>query len=78
MVAVNPRGDGPPDHDPSGKFTGLVSRAFHPYRRIATSSYSITSLQAVADNAENVTLSYTDQTGRTFTLKLDANRNIVP
>jgi len=69
---------GPLEPHPSGKFTGLMSRGFSPFRRIATSSFPITSLQGVADNTEKVTLSYTDQTGRTFTLKLDTNRDLRP
>jgi hypothetical protein len=69
---------GPLEPDPSGKFTGYMSRGFSPFRRIATSPVPIRSLQGVADNTENITLSYTDQTGRRFTLKLNANRDSMP
>ncbi len=78
VVAVNPKTGEPPRPDPSGKFTGLLSREFQPYRRIATSASPITSLQAIVDNAENVTLNYTDHTGRSFTLKLNPDRKVVP
>lgn len=65
------------DFDPSGKFTGYVSRQFGIYRRLATSTVPITALQLVADNSENVTISYTSQNGQQFTLKLNANHQLM-
>jgi hypothetical protein len=50
----------------------------HPFRRIATSTVPITGLQAVADNSENITLTYKNQTGRSFNIKLNANRDLIP
>lgn len=59
--------------DRGGMFTGYVSRFFAPIRRLVTSSSPITSLQVTADASENVTISYTDQSGP-HTLKLDFRR----
>jgi hypothetical protein len=78
IVAVSTSSSAPPRPDPSGKFTGDLSGSFSPFRRIATSAAPITSLQAVADNSENITLTYKDQTGRSFTVKLNANRDLIP
>lgn len=69
---------GPLEPDQNGKFTGYMSRAFSPFRRIAVSTAPITSLEGLADNAENITLIYTDQTGHRSTLKLNANRDLMP
>jgi hypothetical protein len=77
-VSANPVMGGPPDVHPSGKLTGLMSGAFGTYRRIATSTVPITSLQATADSGENITLIYTDQSGHTVKLKLNANRELLP
>jgi hypothetical protein len=78
IVALNISSSAPPRPDASGRFTGDLSREFSPFRRIATSAVPITSLQAVADNSENITLAYKDQTGRSVTIKLNANRELVP
>ena len=69
---------GPPDLDRTGKFTGQISRSFAPFRRIATSAAAVTSLQAVADNAENITVSYADQNGHVYRLKVNAKRDLAP
>jgi hypothetical protein len=63
--------------DSSGKLVAAMNRQFGIYRRIATSTIPITSLQVTADNAENVTINYTDQSGRQFTLNLDANHRLI-
>ena len=78
IVALSTSSSAPPRADPSGKFTGDLSRKFSPFRRIATSTVPITALQAVADNSENITLTYKDQAGRSSTIKLNANRDLIP
>lgn len=66
----------PPEVDRSGKFTDLMSRGFSPYRRIGASSARIVSLAAVADSAENLTVTYADQSGRGGKLKLNSKRDL--
>jgi len=63
--------------DPSGKLVAAMNRQFGIYRRISTSAIPITTLQITAGNAENITINYTDQDGRHFTLNLDANHQLI-
>lgn len=78
IVALNTSSSAPPRPDANGKFTGDLSGSFSPFRRIATSAVPITALQAVADNSENITLGYKDQTGHSVSIKLNANRDLMP
>ena len=70
-------GDPRIDFDPNGVFTGSVSGYFGVIRRLVTSSKAITALQATADAAENITITYTED-GQRLTLKLDPNRKLIP
>jgi hypothetical protein len=78
IVALNTSSGAPPRPDASGKFTRDLSGSFSPFRRIATSTVPITSLQPVADNSENIILTYKDQAGRSSIIKLNANRDLIP
>jgi hypothetical protein len=46
--------------------------------RVAKSTIPITALQASADTDEKLTIVWTDQTGKTSTLRLDAQRKPPP
>jgi hypothetical protein len=63
--------------DRTGIFTDSISHEFGIYRRIATTSRAIHSLQATADAFENIIITYADEDGQQFTLKLDSNRNLI-
>ena len=78
VVSVSPRTGPPPQIDLSGKFSASVSRFFAPFRRIAESATPITSLGAVADPGDNITLTYSDQNGKTYRLKLNSRRDLQP
>jgi len=66
------------DFDPSGKLAGGVNRYFGIHRRLVTSTVPITALQLTADTGENITIDYTDQSGKHYTLKLNANHQLLP
>lgn len=71
-------GDPYVDFHPGDMFTGSLSWHFAIHRRLVTIAEPVTALQATADSAENVTITYTEQGGQKFTLKLDPNRHIIP
>jgi hypothetical protein len=46
--------------------------------RVARSNNPIVSISGVADAAENITITWTDSTGRTGSARVDRNRNVLP
>ena len=53
------------------------ARTLGPYVRVGSSNLPITALHGVADSKEQITLTWTIADGRTFTVKLDPDRNVV-
>src|SRR5713226_3496986 len=62
----------------AGKLAGGVNRYFGIHRRLVTSTVPITALQLTADTGENITIDYTDQSGKHYTVKLNANHQLLP
>lgn len=63
-------GAGPNAEIPANvRLAGSSPRNFTPYVRVASSTRLIKSLQAVADPAENIAITSTDQDGRTLRIK---------
>lgn len=55
----------------------LVRNQIHDYVRLASTDRMITSIQASADSAENITITYVDQDGKQTVIRLDPSRKPV-
>ena len=60
--------------DAGGKLNGRMSLQIAMYRRVDASPAEVTSLDAQADAAENITIRYAVRDGRQTTLRLDPSR----